>query len=113
MLPPDDCMTRSREAVAFPFGTTFGCPPKASSNRPRYDDISGPTYAFTATVLVRSYSRYWGSTRLDTERKGVGSSRESSSSKSTSCAGSRKEKRRDTATACAPDAATRSAIRRA
>ena len=55
--------------------------------------------AFRPTVEKRSYSRYWGSTSDETERKASGNSSRTISATRCSCTGFRNEKRKHTATA--------------
>src|ERR1051325_4686614 len=62
MRPPDDCMTRNFGAPAsgWLFADSAGRGPAYPERRDRYRPINGCKYAFTATVEVRSYSRYSG-----------------------------------------------------
>ena len=85
MLPPDDCMMRN------PW-------PRAFSRPSRYLCMTWPTYELTTTVLVRSYSRNSGSTRLEMEMKGLLGRVRRASRTASSWAGFRKENRKDTAT---------------
>src|SRR6185369_4984062 len=109
ILPPDDCITRSANPVLGvlfcvfrSFGGLFGCVSlPAFESRFRYRPINGWRYALMTTVDVRSYSRYSGKTRLESE---IGTPNEPSAAAiRSSCSACRTENRRQTAIDSTPD----------
>jgi hypothetical protein len=79
IVPPLDCIITS--------GASNPCCTRRCCRERRYVVTSGPTYAFTTVVLVRSYSRISGNTSLDIETKHSGSAAENRSPMRRSCRG--------------------------